>query len=68
MAKDAVDEIKAFHTKVYKGIVLLQNEIEDIEKMDILDDDIWVCSFPRSGRFLIGQRQHKVHLTTRGNH
>ena len=50
MSENATDEIKAFKTKVYKGIVLLQNEIEEIEKMEILDDDVWVCSFPRSGK------------------
>ena len=41
-----------FKTKVYKGVVLLENEIEEIEKMEIKDDDIWVCSYPRSGKDL----------------
>ena len=39
-----------FKTKVYKGVVLLENEIEEIENMEIHDDDIWVCSYPRSGK------------------
>lgn len=38
--------------KVYKGILMMENEIEEIEHMDIRDDDIWVCSFPRSGTTL----------------
>ena len=39
-----------FKTKTYKGIILLENEIEEIENMEIHDDDIWVCSYPRSGK------------------
>ena len=38
-----------FKTKIYKGVMLLENEIEEIENMEIHDDDIWVCSYPRSG-------------------
>ncbi|KAK3596685.1 hypothetical protein CHS0354_038020 [Potamilus streckersoni] len=35
--------------KVYKGIRMSENEIEEIEVMDIRSDDIWVASHPRSG-------------------
>ena len=42
--------LKPLKLRFIKGIVLLQNEIEEIEKMEILDDDVWVCSFPRSGK------------------
>lgn len=35
--------------RLYKGIVVLEDQIEEIESMDIRDDDIWVCTFPRSG-------------------
>ena len=36
----------------YKDLAFLREsllEVEDIEKMEIREDDIWVCSFPRSG-------------------
>ena len=36
----------------HKGLMFLREsvlEIEDIGKMEIREDDIWVCSFPRSG-------------------
>lgn len=38
--------------KHYKGILMFENEIEEIEKMDTREDDVWVCSFPRSGTTL----------------
>lgn len=38
--------------KVYKGIIMMENEIEEIENMETRPDDIWVCSFPRSGMFV----------------
>ncbi|XP_045170042.2 sulfotransferase 4A1-like [Mercenaria mercenaria] len=38
--------------KVYKGVVMFENEVEEIEKMETREDDIWVCSFPRSGTTL----------------
>ena len=41
--------VSVFKMKTYKGVVMYDNEIEEIEKMDIRDDDVWVCSFPRSG-------------------
>ena len=43
------------HSVVYKGISMLNyelKEIDEIEKMEIKEDDIWVCSFPRSGKIL----------------
>lgn len=38
--------------KQYKGVWMFENEIEEIEKMDTRDDDIWVCTYPRSGTTL----------------
>ena len=37
----------------YKGVVTYCFELPEIEKMAIRDDDIWVCSFPRSGMYLV---------------
>ncbi|XP_052810661.1 sulfotransferase 1B1-like isoform X2 [Mya arenaria] len=36
-------------TRVYKGIMMMVNEVEQIEMMDTRPDDIWVCTHPRSG-------------------
>lgn len=33
----------------YKGVLMGYNETEMIESMDTRDEDIWVCSYPRSG-------------------
>ncbi|XP_060595160.1 sulfotransferase 4A1-like [Ruditapes philippinarum] len=38
--------------KQYKGIWMFDNEIEQIEVMDTREDDIWICTFPRSGTTL----------------
>lgn len=38
----------------YKGVIMQNNDIEDIEVMDTYVDDIWVCSFPRSGIYWRG--------------
>ena len=35
--------------KVYKGVLMFENEIEEIENMDTREDDIWVITYPRSG-------------------
>ncbi|KAL4224763.1 Sulfotransferase domain [Mactra antiquata] len=45
--------------KVYKGIQMFENEIEEIQTMNIRDDDIFVCTFPRSGTTLL---QEMVYL------
>ncbi|XP_053373149.1 sulfotransferase 4A1-like [Mercenaria mercenaria] len=34
---------------VYKGVTMFECEIDDIEKLKIREDDIWVCGFSRSG-------------------
>ena len=39
-----------FPMKTYKGVAMYNNEIEMIEQMEVRDDDVWVCSFPRSGK------------------
>jgi hypothetical protein len=39
--------------KVYKGVAMFENEVEEIEQMDTRDDDVWVCSFPRSGLYIL---------------
>ncbi|XP_045164645.2 sulfotransferase 4A1-like [Mercenaria mercenaria] len=44
----------------YKGIAMFECEIDDIEKMDTRDDDIWVCSFPRSGTTLVQELTYLV--------
>ncbi|XP_053373512.1 sulfotransferase 4A1-like [Mercenaria mercenaria] len=46
--------------KRYKGILMMENEIEEIEKMDTKDDDIWVCSYPRSGTTLTQEMVYLV--------
>ncbi|KAL4230241.1 hypothetical protein ACF0H5_010627 [Mactra antiquata] len=38
--------------RVYKGIPMFTNEVEEIEVMDTREDDIWVCTFSRSGTTL----------------
>ncbi|XP_052785361.1 uncharacterized protein LOC128220901 [Mya arenaria] len=38
--------------RVYKGVEMLENEVEQIEVMGTRTDDIWVCSHPRSGTTL----------------
>lgn len=37
---------------MHQGILILKCEIEEIKKMEMKEDDIWVCSFPRSGTTL----------------
>ena len=46
--------------KVYKGVLMYENEIEEIENMDTRQDDIWVITFPRSGKLL--QEIHSTYL------
>ena len=36
---------------VYKGITLWNCDMERIKNMDILDDDVFVCTYPRSGKY-----------------
>ena len=52
-AADSEKPVMYFAMKTYKGVVMYNNEIEEIEKMDTRDNDIWVCSFPRSGNIII---------------
>lgn len=33
----------------FKGILMWQNEAEEFETMETRDDDVWICTFPRSG-------------------
>ncbi|XP_053373148.1 sulfotransferase 1A1-like [Mercenaria mercenaria] len=47
--KDSEKPRMPLATRVYKGINMFDNEIEKIEKMDIQDDDVWICTYPRSG-------------------
>ncbi|XP_052791276.1 sulfotransferase 1A1-like [Mya arenaria] len=46
--------------KIYKGIPMFENEVEKIETMDTRPDDIWVCSFPRSGTTLTQEMTYLV--------
>ncbi|KAL4225036.1 hypothetical protein ACF0H5_015731 [Mactra antiquata] len=49
----SVQETQAEHVsfgrRVYKGVKMFVNEIEEIQTMNVKDDDIFVCTFPRSG-------------------
>ena len=42
-----------FHQIIHKGIPLFNCEIDKIENMEIFDDDVWICGYPRSGLPLI---------------
>ena len=47
-----LSEAPQYSVLYYKDLAFLREsllEVEDIEKMEIRHDDIWVCSFPRSG-------------------
>lgn len=48
---------------MHQGILILKCEIEEIKKMEMKEDDIWVCSFPRSGTTLT---QELVYLVETG--
>jgi len=39
-----------FKTIVYKGITLWNCDMGRIRNMEILDDDVFVCTYPRSGK------------------
>ena len=47
-------------TRVYKGVYMMQCEAELISTMNTREDDIWVCSYPRSG--MMGVFVHIVPL------
>ena len=49
MAEQSEKPQPKLRTATYKGIAMFECEIDDIEKMETKEDDIWVCSFPRSG-------------------
>ncbi|XP_053378997.1 sulfotransferase 4A1-like [Mercenaria mercenaria] len=71
--------VKKLVLKVYKGVVMYDkanDEIGEIEQMDTREDDIWVCTFPRSGTTLTQEMVYliqtldfetanKVHLDVR---
>lgn len=37
---------------MHKGILIAKCEIDEIQKFEMRDDDVWVCTFPRSGTTL----------------
>ena len=41
-----------FNSRMYKGILMMDCEAEQIEAMNTKEDDIWVCSYPRSGMYM----------------
>ncbi|WAQ93718.1 hypothetical protein MAR_006189 [Mya arenaria] len=47
-------------TRVYKGIMMMVNEVEQIEMMDTRPDDIWVCTHPRSGTTLTQEMSYLI--------
>ncbi|XP_045175759.2 amine sulfotransferase-like [Mercenaria mercenaria] len=57
MKKNGKVELEKLKMKprVYKGILMPDNEVEVIENMNTREDDIWVCSYPRSGTTLTQQ-------------
>ncbi|WAR13048.1 ST1A1-like protein [Mya arenaria] len=50
----------SMNRRVYKGVVMFDNEAELIETMDTRQDDIWVCSYPRSGTTLTQEMTYLV--------
>lgn len=46
--------------KRYKGIMMMENEVEEIEKMETREDDIWLCGYPRSGTTLTAEMIYLV--------
>ncbi|XP_060595994.1 sulfotransferase 4A1-like [Ruditapes philippinarum] len=55
MSTEGCDEKIKVRLREYKGILMGYNEAEMIETMDTREDDIWVCSYPRSGTTLTQQ-------------
>jgi hypothetical protein len=46
------ERLQKFGLRIYKGVVTFKNanhQVDEIEEMETRDDDIWVCTFPRSG-------------------
>ncbi|XP_060572025.1 sulfotransferase 4A1-like [Ruditapes philippinarum] len=60
--KDNTDEKPAFHFErmVHRGVAMFKCEIDDIERMDTREDDIWVCSFSRSGTTMTQEMTYLV--------
>lgn len=47
--------------RFYKGVAILVGaEIDDLPKFQVRDDDIWVCSWPRSGTTLTQEMTYLV--------
>ena len=50
------EQLKKFGLRVYKGVITFEkanHEVDEIEDMETREDDIWVCTFPRSGLIYI---------------
>jgi hypothetical protein len=39
-----------FDVMMHKGILIAKCEIDKIQRFEMRDDDVWVCTFPRSGK------------------
>ncbi|XP_060569469.1 sulfotransferase 4A1-like [Ruditapes philippinarum] len=49
-----------FERMVHKGEAMFKCEIDDIKRMETREDDIWVCSFSRSGTTMTQEMTYLV--------
>ncbi|XP_060554287.1 sulfotransferase 4A1-like [Ruditapes philippinarum] len=57
------ERLQKFGLRIYKGVVTFKDanhQVDEIEEMETRDDDIWVCTFPRSGTTLTQEMVYLV--------